>query len=375
MKMRIEMKKGRIIGQACACLTLLFSSSISGEQEIRLANNSIYTGDGRYDWTVYVKAEEPVLDRIEYVEYMLHPTFPEPVRRIDTRENDFSLSANGWGEFLILARVFFKNGESVNVEHWLSFASAEEPQDEEEPERLEERGLAVENTAQFLKGDRWEWTIYIAAPDDVLGQIECVIYNLHPAYPEPRRKICEKSTSPGHGFPLTDTAWEPFDIAVEIRFSDGPPKFLEHRLKSPFSNQKFDLIALRSVPEGMYVRAGVGGESYLAAASERVRNWEIFRMIRLEENMVALQSAQNRKFVRAGVGDESFLAAVSNNIESWETFRLYQLEGHMIALQSVQSGAFVRAGVGERSNLAAASSHIDMWEMFDVIYLEETPEE
>ena len=356
---------------------MLSSSSFSSEWNIRLENSSKSTSGGRYDWTVYVVAEGSILDEIDYVVYFLDPSFPEPKRRITTRENNFSLTASGRGEFLITAKVVLRSGEAIPVEHWLRLeahrAPAEEPEPPPPPPPPEqERGLAVENTADFLKGDRWEWTIYIAAPDEVLEQIECVYYILHPSYKEPKREICEKGNVRGEGFFLRDTAWEPFEVGVRVRFRDGQTRFLEHRLRMPhMAEEDYELIALQSTQNDKYIRAGVGRESYLAAVSGHIMGWETFRLVRLDENKVALQSIQSSEYVRAGVGDESFLAAVSRHIMEWEKFRLFQQEENIFALQSIQNGKFVRAGVGDNAYLAAVSSQIEGWELFRIIYVAE----
>jgi hypothetical protein len=84
-------------------------------------------------------------------------------------------------------------------------------------------------------------------------------------------------------------------------------------------------------------------------------------------DLVAIQSAQNSKMVRAGVGKESFLAAASDHVQAWEKFRLIKLDGGLVAIQSVQSSKMVRAGVGKESFLAAASEHIQAWEKFRII--------
>jgi hypothetical protein len=39
-------------------------------------------------------------------------------------------------------------------------------------------------------------------------------------------------------------------------------------------------------------------------------------------DFIAIQSAHSGKFVRAGVGQESFLAAASDHIQAWEKFRI-----------------------------------------------------
>ncbi len=223
-----------------ALLSIMLSSgSYSTEWDIGLENSSEFVGGGRYNWTVYVVAEEPVLNEIDHVVYILHPSFTEPKRTIDTPENNFSLSASGRGEFLITAKIVFKSGEVVPIEHWLRLEAHRAPAEEPEPPPpppppQQERELVVENTANFLKGDRWEWTIYIAAPDEVLEQIECVYYILDPSYREPKREVCDgRSNDSGKGFFLTDMAWEPFEVSVRIRFIDGETRSLVHRLRTP----------------------------------------------------------------------------------------------------------------------------------------------
>ncbi len=220
-----------------ALFSIMFSSSSFSGWDIRLENSSELTGSGRYDWTVYVVAEEPVLNEIDHVVYILHPSFTEPKRIIETRENNFSLSANGWGEFMVTAKVMLRSGEVIPIEHWLKLEAHRAPGEEPEPlppPPLQERGLAVENSADFLKGDRWEWTIFIVAPDEVLEQIECVYYILHPSYRQPKREVCDNNgDDPGKGFSLTATAWEPFEVGVRIRFIDGQTKSLVHQLETP----------------------------------------------------------------------------------------------------------------------------------------------
>ena len=51
-----------------------------------------------WDWTIFVKGSEDVLEKIEYVEYTLHPTFKNPGRIINERGHGpyaFPLFASG----------------------------------------------------------------------------------------------------------------------------------------------------------------------------------------------------------------------------------------------------------------------------------------
>ncbi|MEE9553375.1 MAG: pYEATS domain-containing protein [candidate division Zixibacteria bacterium] len=222
-------------------LILTISPKFCMAQDIQLANNATYLGEGRYEWTVFVSAEKAVLDKIKYVEYTLHPTFPEPKRVAANRDDNFSISAKGWGEFLLRAKVVLNNGETIPVEYWLQL----KPQENQEiitdspllPPPPPPKELIVENTSTITKGDRWEWRIYIVADDRTLGEIECVFYILHPAYPEPIREVCEKGSEPGIGFFMADMAWESFTVEVKIRFKDGRTEFHKHHLTSPFPGE------------------------------------------------------------------------------------------------------------------------------------------
>jgi len=64
--------------------------------------------EDRWDWEVHVAGEEKELDEIEYVEYTLHQTFPNPIRRISNRATGFQLKTSGWGTFTLYIRIHYK---------------------------------------------------------------------------------------------------------------------------------------------------------------------------------------------------------------------------------------------------------------------------
>lgn len=78
-----------------------------------------------WDWTIFVKGPNDVLDQIEYVEYALHPTFPNPVRVINERSHGpyaFPLSTSGWGTFTVKVNIYYKDGTYQQLSHYLKFA-------------------------------------------------------------------------------------------------------------------------------------------------------------------------------------------------------------------------------------------------------------
>jgi len=126
------------------------------------------------------------------------------------------------------------------------------------------------------------------------------------------------------------------------------------------------VVTLRSVVNGNFVRAGVGNQSLLAAASRSAGDWERFALVELGDDQVALRSSKSGKYVRGGVGPQGMLAAVSGAVGTWERFQLVPLGEGRVALRSVQNGRYVRAGIGQSGYLAAVSSGIGDWERFEL---------
>lgn len=66
-------------------------------------------GVERYNIQVMVDADsEQILDKIEKVEYHLHPTFSKPNRETKDRKSNFGLMTRAWGEFNLSADIYFK---------------------------------------------------------------------------------------------------------------------------------------------------------------------------------------------------------------------------------------------------------------------------
>jgi transcription initiation factor IIF auxiliary subunit len=76
-----------------------------------------YIGEDWWKWAVWIEAPNEMLGRVEYVEWKLHSTFPNPVRKTADTANKFRLETAGWGEFLIIARVQMKDGTQVKLRH------------------------------------------------------------------------------------------------------------------------------------------------------------------------------------------------------------------------------------------------------------------
>jgi len=81
-------------------------------------------GQTFYDWRVFVDESPEVLKGIAQVDYVLHPTFPQPFQTSKDRDARFQFSASGWGEFRILITVHYTNGKEAKTSYWLSLGKS-----------------------------------------------------------------------------------------------------------------------------------------------------------------------------------------------------------------------------------------------------------
>lgn len=101
-------------------------TKIVGQKEIIRFNNYAKMIDIKkygydwYKWRVFVDEDETTLNEIDYVEYLLHKTFPNRRRIVKDRETKFALESAGWGGFYIFITIFLKNGEKKEQRYWLS---------------------------------------------------------------------------------------------------------------------------------------------------------------------------------------------------------------------------------------------------------------
>jgi hypothetical protein len=106
---------------------VLVSSAFAAGGQIKFNNYAkpVNTQDRRtyFKWRVFVDEPDQVLNRIAEVQYLLHPTFPEPLQ-IRTNPNDkFAVDASGWGEFLIQITIKYKDQTTVKTGYQLNLGN------------------------------------------------------------------------------------------------------------------------------------------------------------------------------------------------------------------------------------------------------------
>lgn len=204
-------------------------------QQVRITNTAKYVGDGSFDWTVFLVADEARLNTISYVEYTLHPTFPNPTRRVNNRKSNFALSSNGWGEFNIMVRIVYKDGRVTYLPYWLRLEEKSKQEDIQiKPTPLApphgHGEITTKNTSRYMGEGRWDWSVFIVSDDKNLEEVKCVEYTLHPTFPKPVRMICNRGSTPGRGFFLNSNGWGTFNVGIKVIFKDGDVRYLKHQL-------------------------------------------------------------------------------------------------------------------------------------------------
>jgi transcription initiation factor IIF auxiliary subunit len=87
---------------------------------LKLRNRWKYKGDNWWEWEAFIDDENSGdLNQVKYVEYVLHNTFPNPVRLIDDPQGGFVLRTAGWGFFELKAFVYTQNNEKIKLSHWI----------------------------------------------------------------------------------------------------------------------------------------------------------------------------------------------------------------------------------------------------------------
>ena len=135
---------------------------------LRLKSEASRIKEDWWSWKVWVDGTDDALDQVESVKYLLHPTFPNPIRVVKDRQSKFELSDRGWGEFAITAQVTTKTGETISLEHWIEF---KQPGTSVEVERKPCVFLSFSATdrqmGQILKDSLESQGIEVLSPEDV----------------------------------------------------------------------------------------------------------------------------------------------------------------------------------------------------------------
>lgn len=100
----------------------------TSEQAVRFTNyareHGTFNNRKYYQWRIFVNEPQSILDRIQEVQYVLHPTFPEPYQTSRDVSKQFELVSAGWGEFTVLITVVYKSGREGKTSYFLDLSKS-----------------------------------------------------------------------------------------------------------------------------------------------------------------------------------------------------------------------------------------------------------
>jgi transcription initiation factor IIF auxiliary subunit len=82
---------------------------------LALHNSWNYEGNDRWAWSAYLKGND--LNKVRYVDYILHTSFKRPVRTITEPEDGFRMDTAGWGSFELKAIAHCADGHKELLTH------------------------------------------------------------------------------------------------------------------------------------------------------------------------------------------------------------------------------------------------------------------
>jgi len=83
--------------------------------------SAVQSGRSYYDWRVFIDEPSQVLATIRQVSYLLHQTFPNPLRLRNDPRTKFALDASGWGVFDLAVTVSYTDGKEEHGSYSLRF--------------------------------------------------------------------------------------------------------------------------------------------------------------------------------------------------------------------------------------------------------------
>jgi len=195
-------------------------------QNLRIESTATPSDARLLDWTVSIAGDEAIIASISYVEYSLPPSNADAVKRVADRDTRFACSFRGEIDSTVAAKVVYTTGKSDTIVHNLII---EDTKVEPAPGKYGE--ITTRNSATYAAKDRWNWTVFIEADDETLNQIECVVYILHPTFPDPVQKVCNQGSASGKGFLLNANGWGTFTVKIKVIFKAGEARNLQHDLR------------------------------------------------------------------------------------------------------------------------------------------------
>lgn len=101
-----------------------FKLALESNVSLQIKNTAKLIKQGQWEWDAYITGKHDEIMSIDHVVYELNSGFKNPYRQINKIgdiNKPFRINASGWGVFNLKAKVYFKDGKTVSLEHVLQF--------------------------------------------------------------------------------------------------------------------------------------------------------------------------------------------------------------------------------------------------------------
>lgn len=148
--------------------------------------------------------------------------------------------------------------------------------------------MQIKQTADQIESGNWSWSIWLEGSSADLGEIQKVVYRLHPTFANP---VVER-TNAANGFRLKASGWGTFTVQLEVHRKDGSVERLKHRLV--FERETHQVFISHSsadreiVAEAVKTAADCGLEALSSSDIMPGEDWESEIARKLEESQLVL---------------------------------------------------------------------------------------
>ncbi|MBQ0961729.1 TIR domain-containing protein [Ideonella sp. 4Y11] len=126
--------------------------------------------------------------------------------------------------------------------------------------------LRIAQDFQYVGNDYWKWRAWIEG--DELGEVEQVVWILHPSFAKPRITVKTRD----NGFRLDASGWGTFLLRAELSLQGGRTQALRHNLRLEYPDEEAAPMRSASAPRPRAASVFLSYSSIDARAAARLRD-------------------------------------------------------------------------------------------------------
>ncbi|MBQ0931136.1 pYEATS domain-containing protein [Ideonella alba] len=128
--------------------------------------------------------------------------------------------------------------------------------------------LRIAQDARYVGNDYWNWRAWIEGSDEELGEVEQVVWILHPSFSQPRVTVKNRA----NGFRLETSGWGTFLLRAELSLQGGRTQALRHNLTLEYPDEEAAPLRSASAARPRGASVFLSYSSIDARAAARLRD-------------------------------------------------------------------------------------------------------